>query len=144
LYIKIYDNMPREKTKYKYKFCEPLCRQKTIYQGACLLGSKCGKTHLRASVKSKNFPPRTPEEAQERKGRGRNDREEEGRWKGGEGWDGEGREGKGKGKGGEGEEERDREGRRREGREGKWKEREWGEVCVMVFEGMDAPAYQQH
>jgi hypothetical protein len=72
-------------------------RQKKIYQGTCLVGSKCGKTHLRASVKSKTFsggiasgPPR---KRMKREGRGRTDREEEERWRGGEGWDGEGRAG---------------------------------------------------
>jgi hypothetical protein len=94
-------------------------RQKTIYQGACLLGSKCGKTHLRASVKSKNFPganPRPPKsagkggEGKEGQGRGR---EVEGR--GRMGWGRKGREREGKG--GEGEEGRGGEEEGREGRE---------------------------
>jgi hypothetical protein len=113
-------------------------RQKTIYQGACLLGSKCGKTHLRASVKSKNFPgamPPDPQKAQEREGRGRKDREEEGRWRGGE--DGMGKEGKGKGRegrgeGGKGGEQKKREGEGREmkgtGIGGSMRHGLWGEV----------------
>jgi hypothetical protein len=103
------------------------------------LGSKCGKTHLRASVKSKNFPGAMPPDPQgntekggegkEGQGRGR---EVEGRERMGWGRERKGREGR--------EEGREREGRR-EGRGGQrnGSNGNWGEVCVMVFGGMDAP-----
>jgi hypothetical protein len=94
-------------------------RQKTIYQGACLLGSKCGKTHLRPSVKSKNFRRVTPGPPKKRrKGRAGEGRTGEGKG-GGRGWkNGMRKEGKGKGREAEEEgrgEEREREGREMEG-----------------------------
>ena len=56
---------------------------------------------------------------------------------------GEGRTGKRKGGGGEGKDGMGKEGqeKRGKGRAGTWKKREFGgEVCVMAFGGMDAPA----
>jgi hypothetical protein len=87
--------------------------------------SKCGKTHLRAFVKSKNFRglcPRTPRKR--RKGRAREERT--GEWK-----NGMGKKGKGKGR------KAGKKGGEKGGKEraGKWKERELGEVCVMVLGG---------
>jgi hypothetical protein len=86
--------------------------------------------------------PRTPKKAQKwRGGEGNARKRKEG---GGERKGGMGKEGKGNGKGREGRGKKggeSREGEERDGRAGKWKERELGEVCVMVFGGMDAPAY---
>jgi hypothetical protein len=132
-------------------------RQKTIYQGACLLGSKCGKIHLRASVKSKKFSggiaPGPPKKAhgkggERKEGQGRG-REVEGR--GRMGWGRKGRRIEGRAERwkerdfrGGGEVCAKKEGRekRGKGRAGKWKERDFrGGVCVMAFGGMDAPDY---
>jgi hypothetical protein len=68
-------------------------------------------------------------------------REEEGRWREGRvGWGRKGRGTEREGNGGEGK-KGGKEGRRREGRGGQGTGRNgnWGEVCVMVFGGMDAP-----
>jgi hypothetical protein len=102
-------------------------------------------------VKSKNFPgasPRIPKKAQNREGRGRSKhREEEGRWREGRvGWGRKGRGTEREGNGGEGKKGgKGGEEKRGKGRAGKWKERELGggEVCVMVFGGMDAPDRSQ-
>jgi hypothetical protein len=105
-----------------------------------LFGSKCGKTHLRASVKSKNFPgatyaPGPPRKR--RKGRAGEEKAGEGEVEGTiEEWGG--KEGKGKGGGGR----RKGEGgeKRGKGRAGKWKERELERsMRHMVFGGIYAP-----
>jgi hypothetical protein len=99
-------------------------RQNTIYQVACLLGSKWGKTHLRASVKSKNFLGAT-QERKLKKGRGGEGSTGKRKGDGGEGKGGMGKEGKGNGKGREGRGKKGGE-KRGKGRAGKWKEREVG------------------